>query len=51
MAKELEKFHNLVESLEKLPSVGKKTAQRFAYHLLMSDTFFAVKLASDIVNQ
>jgi len=35
----LEKFDNLVEALSSLPSVGKKSAQRFAYHLILNDTF------------
>ncbi len=46
--KRLEKFNNLVEAFESLPSVGKKSALRFAYHLVLNDTFLAMKLANSI---
>ncbi|MDR1614857.1 MAG: recombination mediator RecR [Campylobacteraceae bacterium] len=41
----LQKFNHLVESLMTLPSVGKKSALRFAYHLTLVDTFGAMRLA------
>jgi recombination protein RecR len=44
----LEKFNNLVDALEQLPGVGKKSAQRFAYHLVLNDAFYALKLAHAI---
>ena len=44
----LEKFDNLVEALSTLPSVGKKSAQRFAYHLVLNDSFNAMKIANAI---
>ncbi len=44
----LEKFENLVEALSTLPSVGKKSAQRFAYHLILNDTFNAMKISNAI---
>ncbi len=44
----LEKFDNLVEALSSLPSVGKKSAQRFAYHLILNDTFSAMKISNAI---
>lgn len=44
----LEKFDNLVEALSSLPSVGKKSAQRFAYHLVLKDTFGAMKISNAI---
>ena len=44
----LEKFDNLVEALSTLPSVGKKSAQRFAYHLILNDTFNAMKISNAI---
>jgi recombination protein RecR len=44
----LEKFDNLVEALSTLPTVGKKSALRFAYHLILNDTFNAMKLANAI---
>ena len=46
----LETFNKLVEALEKLPTVGKKSAVRFAYHLVLNDTFGAMKLSSAIEN-
>lgn len=45
MKKGLEKFYDLVEAFEKLPSVGKKSAQRLAYHIIMNDNFLGLKLA------
>lgn len=44
----LEKFNNLVEAFESLPTVGKKSALRFAYHLVLHDTFSAMKIAHSI---
>jgi recombination protein RecR len=44
----LQKFNHLVESLAALPSVGKKSALRFAYHLTLVDTFGAMRLAHAI---
>ena len=44
----LEKFDNLVEALSTLPSVGKKSALRFAYHLILHDTFNAMKISHSI---
>lgn len=48
MKYKLEKFENLVEALERLPSVGKKSALRFAYHLVLNDTFSAMKISHAI---
>jgi recombination protein RecR len=44
----LEKFNNLVEAFESIPTVGKKSALRFAYHLVLNDTFLAMKLSNAI---
>ena len=44
----LEKFSNLVEALSSLPTVGKKSALRYAYHMVLSDSFSALKLAHAI---
>lgn len=44
----LEKFDNLVEALSSLPSVGRKSALRFAYHLVLHDNFSAMKISSAI---
>jgi len=48
MSKGVEKFSNLVDALQCLPSVGKKSATRFAYHLVLSDPFSALKLSHAI---
>ena len=44
----LEKFNNLVDAFGQLPGVGKKSAQRFAYHMVLGDAFYALKLAHAI---
>lgn len=41
----IEAFENLVDAFSLLPSVGKKTAIRLAYHAVMEDGFAAMKLA------
>lgn len=41
----IEAFENLVDAFSSLPSVGKKTAIRLAYHAVMEDGFAAMKLA------
>lgn len=46
----LEKFTHLVEALQELPSIGKKSATRLAYHMLINDSFSALKLAHAIEN-
>lgn len=48
MMRGLEKFNKLVEAFESLPTVGKKSALRFAYHAVLNDTFGAMKLSSAI---
>lgn len=48
MRKGLEKFNELVAAFEKLPGVGKKSAQRFAYHVCLGDSFGGLKLAQSI---
>ncbi len=44
----LEKFQHLVEAFESLPSVGKKSATRMAYHICMNDQFAGMKIAHAI---
>jgi len=44
----IEAFENLVEAFGALPSIGKKTAIRLAYHAAMEDGFSALKLAHAI---
>jgi len=46
--RDLEKFNNLLDALQELPTVGKKSALRFAYHMVLSDSFAALKLAHAI---
>lgn len=46
----LEKFNNLVDALSTLPTVGKKSAIRYAYHMVLHDSFSALKLAHAIEN-
>ena len=45
MKQNLKKFHNLVDALQQLPTIGKKTAIRLSYHMLMQDNLGASKLA------
>lgn len=40
----------LIEELSKLPGIGKKTAQRLAYHILNVSNMEAMSLANAIVN-
>jgi len=46
--KKLEAFEKLVEALESLPSIGKKSATRLAYHMAIEDGFSAMKLSHAI---
>ncbi len=50
MKKGLEKFYELVEAFEALPTVGKKSALRLAYHIVMNDNYCGIKLAHSIEN-
>jgi recombination protein RecR len=43
-------LENLVEQLAKLPGIGKKTAQRLAFHLLRTDQTEALALAQAITS-
>lgn len=44
----LEKFDELVACFEKLPGVGKKNAQKYAYHVALYDSFLGLNLAHNI---
>jgi recombination protein RecR len=44
----LEAFENLVEAFGSLPSIGKKSAMRLAYHIAAEDGFGGLKLAHAI---
>ena len=48
MKNRIESYENLVDALEALPSIGKKSAQRMAYHMVMEDHFGAMKIAHAI---
>ncbi|MEY3090619.1 MAG: hypothetical protein RL113_935 [Pseudomonadota bacterium] len=45
MKHKIEAFENLVDAFGSLPTIGKKTAIRLAYHAVMMDGFAAMKLA------
>lgn len=44
----IEAFENLVNAFQEMPSIGKKSAIKMAYHLVMEDSFAAMKLAHAI---
>ena len=44
----IEAFENLVEALNALPTIGRKSAVRLAYHMIQNDRFGAMKLAHAI---
>lgn len=50
MKKSLDKFNRLVDALQSLPTIGQKSATRLAYHMVMNDSFGALKLAHAIEN-
>lgn len=50
MKYKLEKFYNLVDGFNSLPTVGKKSALRFAYHIILNDSYGGMKLAHAIEN-
>ena len=48
MKYKIEAFENLVNAFQEMPSIGKKSAIKMAYHLVMEDSFSAMKLAHAI---
>jgi len=48
MNKNLEKFDKLVNALEQLPTIGRKSALRLAYHMVTKDSFNALRLSHAI---
>ena len=48
MNKGLEKFYDLVESFEMLPTIGKKSAIRLAYYVVTQNSYTGMKLAHSI---
>ena len=41
----LDKFNRLVDALQELPTIGKKSATRLAYHMVINDTFVGMKIS------
>lgn len=48
MSETLEKFNKLVEAFQELPTIGKKSAIRLAYHIVMKNSFVGIKIAHAI---
>jgi len=48
MNRELDKFNRLVDALQELPSIGKKSATRLAYYMVIKDTFVGMKISHAI---
>ncbi len=48
MNKGLEKFYDLVESFEMLPSIGKKSALRLAYFIVTENSYVGMRLSHSI---
>lgn len=44
----LDKFNKLVDALQELPTIGKKSATRLAYHMLMKDSFVGMQISHAI---
>lgn len=48
--KNIQSFYSLVESLEKLPSIGKKSAEKMAYTLCVENKYLGMQIAKNIQN-
>jgi len=48
MNSSLEKFNKLVDALCELPTIGKKSATRLAYFMIMNDTYVGMKISHAI---
>ena len=48
MKKGLDSLYNLIESLEMLPTIGKKSARNIALYMVKEDNFAALKIAHAI---
>ncbi len=46
----LKAFYELILALEKLPAIGKKSAQKMAYALCVEDKFLGLNIAHAIEN-
>ena len=48
MNNSLDKFNRLVDALGELPTIGKKSATRLAYHMVMNDSYIGMKISHAI---
>lgn len=48
MNRSLEKFNRLVDALQELPTIGKKSATRLAYFMIMNETYTGMKISHAI---
>jgi len=48
MNNSLDKFNRLVDALGELPTIGKKSATRLAYFMVMNDSFVGMKISNAI---
>jgi len=48
MNSSLDKFNRLVDVLQELPTIGKKSATRLAYFMIMNDTYVGMKISHAI---
>ena len=48
MNNSLDKFNRLADALGELPSIGKKSATRLAYFMVMNDSFVGMKISNAI---
>lgn len=48
MKTSLQKFERLVGALQELPTIGKKSATRLAYYLVMQDSYTGIKISHAI---
>jgi len=44
----LDKFNRLVDALQELPSIGRKSATRLAYFMIMNDSYVGMKISHAI---
>ncbi|MFT7003998.1 MAG: recombination protein RecR [Sulfurimonas sp.] len=44
----LDKFNRLVDALQELPTIGKKSATRLAYHMVIKDSYVGMKISNTI---
>ncbi len=48
MRSSLEKFSRLVDALQELPTIGKKSATRLAYYMVMQDSYVGLRISHAI---